>query len=179
MASADDVSKSDRIRFPKWLRRYALTHPKGLTNELPVNRETVLRFLRSLLEAGAPAWQRWQAVRSPECYRDLVLKRSDPNRHKECRRLRIKDVWFDEGCLLVRNGKGQKDRMTFLPKQVIPDLKRQIAWATQRHQQDLEEGYDKVYLPFALSRKYPNAGRELGWRCVPSVRRENGLRPLG
>ena len=93
-------------------------------------------------------------------------------RHKECRRLRIKDVWFDEGRLLVRDGKGQKDRMTFLPKQAIPELQRQIAWATQRHQQDLEEGFDKVYLPFALERKYPNAGREVGWRWVfPSRQR--------
>lgn len=79
VASADDVSECDQTWFPKWLRRYALTHPKGLTNELPVNRETVLRFSRSLLEAGAPAWQRWQAVRSLECYRDLVLKRSEPD----------------------------------------------------------------------------------------------------
>ncbi len=44
-----------------------------------MNRETVLRFSRSLLEAGAPTWQRWQAVRSLKCYRDLVLKRSDPD----------------------------------------------------------------------------------------------------
>ncbi|MEO9932430.1 hypothetical protein [Rhodopirellula bahusiensis] len=79
--------------------------------------------------------------------------------------------------MLVRNGKGQKDRMTFLPKQVIPELKRQIAWATQRHQQDLEEGYDKVYLPFALSRKYPNAGHEVGWRWVfPSRQRSRDKR---
>ncbi|WP_404308175.1 integron integrase [Neorhodopirellula lusitana] len=98
-------------------------------------------------------------------------------RHKECRRLRIKDVWFDEGRLLVRDGKGQKDRMTFLPKQVSAELQRQIAWATQRHQRDLEEGYDKVYLPFALSRKYPNAGREVGWSWVfPSRQRSRDKR---
>jgi integron integrase len=315
---------------------------------LAVNRETTLRFSRSLLESGAPAWQRWQAVRSLECYRDLILRRSEPDlseivavlakmgkqernldldvpptaeelasirgkvdpaepaviqtmrgdmrvlhysmatekayvrwvkrfmghvgstelaqfnerdiesfltilavdgkvaastqtqaqssllflyecilgkrigfltavrvkrpetipvwysrqeigrlldnltgmhrimfllmygsglRHKECRRLRIKDVWFDEGRLLVRDGKGQKDRMTFLPKQVVPELQRQIAWATQRHQQDLEKGFDKVYLPFALSRKYPNAGREIGWRWVfPSRQRSQDKR---
>ncbi len=348
VASTDGLDENDRVWFPRWLRRYALTFPKGLTDELPVNRDTTLRFSRSLLAAGAPAWQRWQAVRSLECYRDLVLGRSEPDlstiiatlaqkgkqernldlhvppteeelarirgkvdraepelirtmrgdmrvlnysmatekayarwvkrfmghvgstdlalfnerdvesfltklaveeqvaastqtqaqssliflyecilgirlgflntvrvkrpesmpvwysreeirrllehlvgmhrimflliygsglRHKECRRLRIKDVWFDEGRLLVRDGKGQKDRMTFLPKEVIPELQRQIAWATQQHQQDLEEGFDKVYLPFALSRKYPNAGKEIGWRWVfPSRQRSRDKR---
>ncbi len=348
VASSDEINENDRVWFPRWLRRYAMSFPKGLTNELPVNRDTTLTFSRSLLEAGAPAWQRWQAVRSLECYRDWVLKRSEPDlsdiiaklaqlgrqernlaldvppteeelakirgkvdpaepalirtmrgdmrvlhysmatekaytrwakrfmghvgsldlesfnerdiesfltklavdgqvsastqtqaqsallflyecilgrrigflntvrvkrpdtlpvwysrqeigrlleqmtgvhrimflliygsglRHKECRRLRIKDVWFDEGRLLVRDGKGQKDRMTFLPKEVVPELQRQIAWATQRHQQDLEEGFDKVYLPFALSRKYPNAGREIGWRWVfPSRQRSRDKR---
>lgn len=348
VASDDAIGESDRVWFPKWVRRYALTFAKGLTDDLPVNRDTTLRFSRSLLEKGAPAWQRWQAVRALECYRDRVLQKPEPDlsgiiaklaqigkqernldldvpptgeelakirgkvdlaepgliqtmrsdlrvlhysmatekayvrwvkrfmghvgstnlelfnerdiesfltqlavhgqvaastqtqaqsallflyqcilgkrigflntvrvkrpasmpvwysrqeigqlldlmtgmhrimfqlmygaglRHKECRRLRIKDVWFDEGCLLVRDGKGQKDRMTFLPKQVIPELKRQIAWATQRHQQDLEEGFDKVYLPFALSRKYPHAGREVGWRWVfPSRQRSRDKR---
>ena len=348
VAVGDDIGESDRIWFPKWPRRYALSFPKGLVDQLPVNHHTALRFSRTLLESGAPAWQRWQAVRSLEYYRDTVLKRSEPDltqivaklaqlgkqernfdldvppteeelaairgkqdpsepkliqtmradlrvlhysmatekayvrwikrfmshvgsteleqfgqkdiesfltklavegqvatstqtqarsallflyecilgvrigflnavrvkrpetmpvwysrqeighllenltgvhrimfllmygsglRHKECRRLRIKDVWFDEGRLLVRDGKGQKDRMTFLPKEVVPDLQRQIAWATQRHHQDLEEGYDKVYLPFALARKYPNAGREIGWRWVfPSRQRARDRR---
>ena len=56
--------------------------------------------------------------------------------------------------------------MTFLPTRATPELQRQFVWATQRYQQDLEEGFDKVHLPFALSRKYPNAGREVGWRWV-------------
>lgn len=348
VASADEVSENDRIWFPKWVRRYAMTFPKGLAIELAVNRDSVLRFSRMLLESGAPAWQRWQAVRSLECYRDLVLGRSEPDlssiiaklaqlgkqernldlhvppteeelaklrgvvnreeplliqtmrgdmrvlhysmatekayvrwvkrfmshvgstqleqfnardietfltklaveehvaastqtqaqssllflyecilgqrvgflsavrvkrpetmpvwysrqeiglmlehlvgvhrlmfllmygsglRHKECRRLRIKDVWFDEDRLLVRDGKGQKDRMTFLPKHVLPELQRQVAWATQRQLQDIEEGFDKVYLPFALSRKYPNAGRDVGWRWVfPSRQRSRDKR---
>lgn len=79
VASADGVGESDRVWFPKWLRRYAMTFPQGLVNELAVNRETTLQFSRMLLEAGAPAWQRWQAVRSLECYRDLVLGRSEPD----------------------------------------------------------------------------------------------------
>ncbi|WP_404308177.1 hypothetical protein [Neorhodopirellula lusitana] len=77
--SADGVDDNDQVWFPKWLRRYAMTFPKGLTDELAVNRDTTLRFSRSLLESGAPAWQRWQAVRSLECYRNLVLGRAEPD----------------------------------------------------------------------------------------------------
>ena len=79
VAVSEDLGENDRVWFPKWLRRYAMSFPKGLTDELPVNRDTVLRFSRNLLESGAPAWQRWQAVRSLEAYRDLILKRSEPD----------------------------------------------------------------------------------------------------
>lgn len=79
VASSHGVGESDRVWFPKWLRRYAMTFPQGLVNDLAVNRDTTLQFSRMLLESGAPAWQRWQAVRSLECYRDLVLGRSEPD----------------------------------------------------------------------------------------------------
>lgn len=59
VASADGLGESDRVWFPKRLRRYAMTFPRGLTDELAVNRDTTLRFSRMLLESGAPAWQRW------------------------------------------------------------------------------------------------------------------------
>ncbi|WP_231603795.1 site-specific integrase [Neorhodopirellula pilleata] len=55
---------------------------KGLTDELPVNRDAALQFSRSLLKSGAPAWQRWQAVRAVEYYRDLILQRSQPDLSK-------------------------------------------------------------------------------------------------
>ena len=77
--ASEEICENDRDWFPKWLRRYATTFPKGLTDELAVNRDTTLRFSRSLLEAGAPAWQRYQAVRSLECYRDMILQRSQPD----------------------------------------------------------------------------------------------------
>lgn len=82
VASADGMDENDRVWFPRWMRRYALSFPKGLTNELPVNRDTALKFSRNLLASGAPAWQRWQAVRSLECYRDSVLRRSEPDLSK-------------------------------------------------------------------------------------------------
>ena len=79
VAQANTLSDNDQIWFPRWIRRYGLTFPRGLTDELPVNRDSAIRFSRSLLESGAPAWQRWQAVRSVEYYRDHVLDRSEPD----------------------------------------------------------------------------------------------------
>jgi integron integrase len=87
-------------------------------------------------------------------------------RHKECCRLRVKDICFDEQHIVVRDGKGAKDRITFLPEQCIDDLKRQIAVTRRRHQLDLEQGFGEVYLPYALERKYPQAAKDFGWQYV-------------
>lgn len=87
-------------------------------------------------------------------------------RHRECRTLRIKDVCFDTGHIVVRNGKGQKDRITVLPKMVVDSLRRAIDAAARQHRLDLRDGFGSVYLPFALSRKYPHAERELMWQYV-------------
>ncbi|WP_158222533.1 integron integrase [Rhodopirellula sp. MGV] len=93
-------------------------------------------------------------------------------RHKECRRLRIKDVCFDQRLIVVRNGKGDKDRITLLPEEAIPELKRQIEIATRLHRIDLEAGYEQIYMPYALAKKYPNACKEIGWRWIfPSRQR--------
>ena len=348
VASSDRVGENDRIWFPRWLRRYALTFRKGLETDLPVNEHSVIRFSKQLLKNGAPAWQRWQAVRSIECYQELVLHRTQPDlsdiiatlarfgraernldldapptkeeldrlrgninrheppliqtmrgelrvlhysmatekayvrwvkrfgkhvgstdldqfdeldistfltslavernvsastqnqaqsgifflyqcvlgkklgfvdavrvkqgesipvwfsrseieqlleqlvgvhrlmfllmygaglRHKECRRLRIKDVCFDQQLIVVRDGKGEKDRITFLPELAAPELKRQIEFAKGVHRFDVEQGYEKVYMPYALARKYPNACREAGWKWVfPSRQRSRDKR---
>jgi len=87
-------------------------------------------------------------------------------RHRECRCLRIKDVCFDTGVIVVRNGKGQKDRITVLPRAVTGQLQQCIDTAAAIHRQDVQDGFGRVYLPFALARKYPNADRELGWQYV-------------
>jgi integron integrase len=90
----------------------------------------------------------------------------------ECLRLRVKDLEFTRGEVLVRDGKGQKDRVTMLPRNLIDPLRTHLAKVHQLHQQDLAEGFGRVYLPFALDRKYPNADREWGWQYVfPSSRR--------
>ncbi len=90
----------------------------------------------------------------------------------ECLRLRVKDVDIPRRQLMIRDGKGGKDRATTLPQAVIEPLQRQLDYAKAVHQQDLREGFGEVSLPFALERKYPNAGKEWGWQYVfPSKQR--------
>jgi integron integrase len=69
----------------------------------------------------------------------------------ECLRLRIKDVDFGERHLIVRDGKGQKDRLTLLPRTLEEPLQRQIERVRDLHEQDLQEGFGRVYLPHALA----------------------------
>ena len=90
----------------------------------------------------------------------------------ECLRLRIKDVDFARNEIIVRSGKGAKDRHTVLPKMLVEPLQREIERARTLHESDLREGCGVAALPFALARKYPEAGREPGWQFVfPSARR--------
>jgi integron integrase len=84
----------------------------------------------------------------------------------ECLRLRVKDVDFGQNLLIVRDGKGFKDRDALLPRSLHDPLKNQIAAALRVHQRDLSEGHGRVHLPYALERKYPNADREPGWQYV-------------
>lgn len=348
VVACEGVGENDRVWFPKWVRRYALSQRGGGGSNLPVNRGEVISFSKSLLKNGAPAWQRWQAVRAVECYRDLVLERSEPDlsdvvltlarlgrqernvdldtpptdeelaklrgninrgepvliqrmrcemrvmhyamaterayvrwvkrfsghvgsqdleqfdeldigsfltslavggnvaastqnqaqsgllffyqcvlgkkvgvldsvrvkkrdsvpvwfsrneierllenlvgvhrlmfllmygaglRHKECRRLRIKDICFDEGHIVVRDGKGDKDRITFLPEQAVPEMRRQIEVAKRMHRLDVEQGFEQVYMPHALAKKYPSACQDAAWKWVfPSRQRSRDKR---
>lgn len=84
----------------------------------------------------------------------------------ESLRLRVKDIEFHRKVILVRDGKGGKDRVTILPGSVTESLKLQIENVKRLHIADLELGFGEVYLPHALSRKYPNAAREFAWQYV-------------
>jgi integron integrase len=84
----------------------------------------------------------------------------------ECIRLRIKDIDFGQNHITERDGKGAKDRVTLLPDSLSGELKRHLDRVKALHQADLEGGNGEVYLPYALARKYPNAGREWGWQYV-------------
>lgn len=84
----------------------------------------------------------------------------------ECARLRVKDLDFARHQLTVRAGKGDKDRVTTLPVTVEVELTRHLAAVKQQHEADLRQGAGWVELPWALARKYPNAGREWPWQWV-------------
>jgi integron integrase len=84
----------------------------------------------------------------------------------EVARLRVKDLDFARGEITIRDGKGRRDRVTMLPALLVPSLERQIERVRELHRRDLRKGYGSVYLPDALSKKFPNADLELGWQYV-------------
>ena len=90
----------------------------------------------------------------------------------ECVRLRVKDVDFGYRQIVVRDGKGQKDRVTMLPKIFIDALQRHLLKVKMMHSIDLNAGFGAVYLPYTLERKYKNANRSWSWQYVfPASRR--------
>ncbi|MDT8391845.1 MAG: integron integrase, partial [Lentisphaeria bacterium] len=84
----------------------------------------------------------------------------------EAVRLRVKDIDFENGLLFVRDGKGEKDRTTLPPKGVHHELKAYLETVKAIHEEDLAAGLGDVYMPHALDRKYPNAGKSWGWQYV-------------
>ena len=84
----------------------------------------------------------------------------------ECCRLRVQDVDFGSNQIVVRAGKGDKDRVTMLPATVKADLSRHLEFVREQHRRDVEGGAGWVALPTALDRKYPNAGREWVWQWL-------------
>lgn len=84
----------------------------------------------------------------------------------ECLRLRIKDIDFENNLLMVRSGKGEKDRALMIPDKIREGLLKHIALVKEIHDQDLKMGYGEVSLPDALDKKYPNAPKEWGWQWV-------------
>ena len=84
----------------------------------------------------------------------------------ECLRLRIKDIDLLSNQIIIRDGKGNKDRITMLPEVENAPLKEHLRRVWKIHQLDLKDGFGRVYLPYALSRKYPNAPREWNWQYV-------------
>ena len=91
-------------------------------------------------------------------------------------RLRVKDIDFERKQIIVREGKGDKDRCVPLPQKIIPKLKAQIERVANLHAADLESGAGWVWLPYALAGKFPEAGRTLAWQFVfpaPNISRDS------
>lgn len=90
----------------------------------------------------------------------------------EALRLRVKDLDFNYRQIIVRDGKGQKDRITMLPDALLALLKQHLLRVRALHRDDLNAGFGRVYLPHALAKKYPNAPTEWRWQYVfPSTKR--------
>lgn len=122
--------------------------------------------------------RRMPVVFSPDEVRCLLMQLSSTNqlriglmygtgmRLMECVRLRVQDVDFDYHQILVRDGKGKKDRVVPLRASYSDALREHLARVKELHEQDVADGCDGVFLPGALSRKYPNAAKEWGWQYV-------------
>jgi integron integrase len=101
------------------------------------------------------------------CYRLLAeLMFGSGLRISEAIKLRVKDIDFGMNTIIVRNGKGNKDRVTLLPQKLVEALGNQLTLVSALHNQDTADGCGEVYLPNALARKYPNAPSELGWQYL-------------
>jgi integron integrase len=81
-------------------------------------------------------------------------------------RLRVKDLDFSRREIVIREGKGFRDRVTMLPAALVPELERHLERVRILHERDLRSGYGRVFMPYALERKYPNAAAEWGWQYV-------------
>lgn len=91
-------------------------------------------------------------------------------RISEAIKLRVMDVDFGMNVVIVRNSKGNKDRVTVLPAKLVDQLRTQIEYVSALHRKDVQDGVGEVYLPKALARKYPAAARQLGWQYLfPAV----------
>ena len=84
----------------------------------------------------------------------------------ECLRLRVQDIDFSRNEILVRDGKGAKDRITMLPESLKAPLQEHLKDVKATHERDLAEGWGRVLLPEALERKYPNAPKDWRWQWV-------------
>ena len=84
----------------------------------------------------------------------------------ECLQLRVQDIDASRHEILVRNGKGAKDRITMLPQQLLTDLEQHLLHVQELHRSDIDDGWGRVVLPTALERKYPAAPRDWRWQWV-------------
>jgi len=100
-------------------------------------------------------------------------------RKNEVHRLRVKDVDFDRNQITVKRGKGGKDRPLPLPQNCKTELKLQLEFVEQLFLKDQRDGVNGVELPYAIERKYPNAGKSLGWQWIfPSLKLSTDPRTL-
>jgi len=156
----------------------ASTQNQALSAILFLYREVLHREIEPILLSSAKRPERLPTVLTREEVLRVIAQLSGTHilmakllygsglRLMECLRLRIQDVDFEYKTITVRDGKGEKDRVTPLPDSILPVLQRQIERARLLHDEDLAAGCGEVYLPYALEKKYPRAARELIWQYL-------------
>lgn len=87
-------------------------------------------------------------------------------RVSECLRLRVKDIDFSLNHIVVRSGKGNKDRISLLPRSSIARLKKKITYVIKQHELDSSQGFGSVYMPHALAKKYPSESKRVHWQYI-------------
>jgi len=175
-------------RFLTWLAEEksvsASTQTQALSALLFLYRHVLQLSLPWMTEiARAPARARLPVVLTREEVRAVIRRLEGSDRLVvmllygsglrllEALRLRVKDVDFEQDQLVVRGGKGDKDRLTMLPQTVKPELRRHLADVQVLHQKDLARGAGRAPLPHALQEKYPNAATDWLWQWVfPATR---------
>jgi len=105
-------------------------------------------------------------VINPDYLLPVQLMYGSGLRLMECLRLRIKDVDFQRKMIIVRAGKGDKDRVTLLPENLADDIKLRINFVRHYHQADLDAGFGEVWMPDALARKYPSEACSFHWQYL-------------
>lgn len=117
------------------------------------------------------------AALEPPSWLPACLMYGSGLRLMESVRLRVKDLDFEHRVVVVRQGKGGRDRAVTLPDELVVPLRRQLQMARMLHGKDLADGFGAVYLPDALARKYPDASRQWHWQYVfPAQRRSRDPR---
>lgn len=165
LAMADRVSSSTQNQafsaLLLFFREVLRTDLDDMSKTVRAKRGRKLPTVLSVAEV-----QRLLAAVAPQYQLMVKLLYGSGLRLMELMRLRVKDLDFDANLVVVRSGKGDKDRTTLLPTTLHDELRGHLANVRQRHEADLAQGYGEAPLPDALARKYPNAGREWGWQYV-------------
>ncbi|MBZ0181510.1 MAG: integron integrase [Melioribacteraceae bacterium] len=134
-----EINFVDGIKYVKRIKHLPVVFSKIETVKIIENLDGVPKLIISLLYGGGL-------------------------RLNEALNLRIKDIDFDYKQLLIRDGKGEKDRHTILPSSIIPELKKHLNKVYKMHKTDLSKNKGETILPYALAKKYPNANKEFGWQ---------------
>jgi len=145
-----------------FLYRYVLQQP--LTENVDAIRAKRSKHLPTVLTVAEVKAVLGAMTGTPQLMAELLY--GTGMRLNEGLRLRVKDVDFGQQQIIVRDTKGNQDRVTVLPQRIVERLQAHLVLIRHQHQRDLDQGYGQVYLPYALERKYPNADRDWIWQYV-------------